>query len=131
MPEVRGDDGNHGSTQRHLAEARQQPQRNAHSGGQAKTVKQRVVPRRLQAAIGQPGAIRQKVRRVKLDGGHQTEHRADDQPERRAAKERQQRHATGTVNLHRQSRFRWGEATDEPALGDHRRAGQAARPTKA
>ena len=27
------------------------------------------------------------------------------------------------------TRSRWGEATDEPAREDHRRAGQAARPT--
>ena len=80
-------------------EARKNPERDAKSGGNAKPVKQRVIRRRLKVAVGQAGAIREKIRRMKLDRGEQGKHRTDDEPERRAAKQREQRDAAGTVNF--------------------------------
>ena len=93
MPEVRGDDRHDCAAQRRLAESREHPQRNAQPGRNAETVKQRVVGGGLDPAIGQPWAIGEKVGRVKFDRGNHAQHRTDDQPERCAAKQREQRHA--------------------------------------
>ena len=87
------------SAQRHLAEARENPERNAKSGRNAKTVEQRVIRRRLEMAVSHPRTIAELVRHVKSERGGQRQHRADDEPQRRAAEQHEQRHAARGVNL--------------------------------
>ena len=93
MPEFGGNDRHDGAAQWRLAELREQPQRNPQSGGNAETVKQRVIGCRLDPAISQPRVIGEKIGRMKFDRGNHGQHGADHQPERRTAKQREQRHA--------------------------------------
>ena len=99
VPEVRGDDGQKRQGQFRLAQARKNPEHHAETGGNAEAVKQRVVGGGLDAAVGQQRAIGKQVRLVKSHHGGQRQQKADDEPEYRAAEEREQRHTAGGVNF--------------------------------
>ena len=98
MPQFCGDERHDRPAQGRLAELREQPQRNPQPGRKAEAVQQRVVGRRLDPAISQPGAIGEKIGRMKFDRGNHGQRGADHQPERRAAEQHEHRHAQGSVN---------------------------------
>src|SRR6185312_8943883 len=68
-------------------------------GGNAKAVKDQIVCRRLNTAVSQPRAIREHVRLVKWERRDNRKRETDHEPQRRAAKKREQRHAAGRVNF--------------------------------
>ena len=81
-----------------LAQARKNPKNHAKRGGNGEAIKNGVIRSRKNAAICQKLAAREHFRIVKRERSNQLKHKAHDEPQNRAAQQREQRHATGGVH---------------------------------
>ncbi len=99
IPENCANGGESGCAQRHAAEARKKPERNAEAGVDRPTINKGRFLRGLDATVGQKGPLAKKLRRVQLDGSDEREHAANHEPENRRADQNQQRAAGGRVDV--------------------------------
>src|SRR5665213_4579396 len=105
MPEVRGGDRHKRQDKFRVAQTRKNPEDHTERGGNGEAIDEQIVRGGEGVAVSDERTAREHFGIVKRERRDKRERKPGNEPERRAAKQREQRHAARSVNFRRNILF--------------------------